>query len=276
MVGSAQLPAGEYTLKVDGSNAVFTNVESNKSVTTPVKIESADKKFAVTSVETNQEGDAQHIKDIQLGGSTTSLYFEGSSRSGGAGHRFLWPALAPCGARDGTHARAQDEPTTLDDLVQSAQEGAQENLDEDVLRALQNQDQAKVKQLFKEIQKRLQGEYVIDLAPLKSAASAILPILKRYEETPPLRPLAQDPARLPSGRRPVPSHHQAPQTRSRPASPTPSQPDAAAGKASLGAKACPAPLAGHRQDLRVAAQTGVHRPKGPPGTGVACGSGILL
>lgn len=76
MVGGAQLPAGEYTLKVDGSNAVFTNVESNKSVTTPVKIESADKKFAVTSVETTQEGDAQHIKDIQLGGSTTKLDFE--------------------------------------------------------------------------------------------------------------------------------------------------------------------------------------------------------
>jgi membrane-bound lytic murein transglycosylase D len=83
----------------------------------------------------------------------------------------------------GTHARAQDEPITLDDLMQSAEQWAQENLDEDVLRALQNQDQAKVKQLFNEIQKRLQGEYVIDLAPLKSAASAILPILKRYEET---------------------------------------------------------------------------------------------
>ena len=75
MVGNAQLPAGEYTLKVEGSNAVFTNVDSNKSVTAPVKIENADKKYDVTSVETTQEGDAQHIIDIQLGGSTTKLDF---------------------------------------------------------------------------------------------------------------------------------------------------------------------------------------------------------
>ena len=74
-VGTEKLAAGEYTLKVEGSNAVFTNVGSNKSVTAPVKIENGDKKFAVTSVETDGEGDAQHIIDIQLGGSTTKLEF---------------------------------------------------------------------------------------------------------------------------------------------------------------------------------------------------------
>jgi membrane-bound lytic murein transglycosylase D len=83
----------------------------------------------------------------------------------------------------GSLARAQDDSITLDDLMQSAQEWARENLDEDVLRALQNQDQAKVRQLFDEMQKRLQGEYVIDLAALRSAALAILPILQKYEET---------------------------------------------------------------------------------------------
>jgi hypothetical protein len=74
-VGAIQLPAGEYTLKVDGSNAVFTNVDSNKSVTTPVKIENVDKKYSATSVETTMEGSVQHIVDIQLGGSTTKLDF---------------------------------------------------------------------------------------------------------------------------------------------------------------------------------------------------------
>jgi len=75
MVGSSQLAAGDYTLKVDGSNAVFTNVDSNKSVTAPVKIENVAKKYNVTSVETTMNGDAQHIDDIQLGGSTTKLNF---------------------------------------------------------------------------------------------------------------------------------------------------------------------------------------------------------
>jgi hypothetical protein len=76
VVGTAQLPAGEYSLKVDGSNAVFTNVDSNKSVTTPVKIDTADKRFDVTSVETVQQGNATRIEDIQLGGSTTTLDFK--------------------------------------------------------------------------------------------------------------------------------------------------------------------------------------------------------
>jgi len=74
-VGTAQLPAGQYSLKVDGSNAVFTNVDSNKSVTTPVKIENVDKKYGTTLVETTQQGNATRIEDIQLGGSTTKLEF---------------------------------------------------------------------------------------------------------------------------------------------------------------------------------------------------------
>src|ERR1039457_2781204 len=74
-VGTAQLPAGEYSLKVNGSNAVFTNVDSNKSVTTPVKIENVDKKYGTTTVETTQQGNATRIEDIQLGGSTTKLEF---------------------------------------------------------------------------------------------------------------------------------------------------------------------------------------------------------
>ena len=76
MVGKTQLPAGDYTLKVEGANAVFTNVDSNKSVTAPVKIETGDKKYGTTSVETTQEGDVQHVKDIELGGSNTKLDFE--------------------------------------------------------------------------------------------------------------------------------------------------------------------------------------------------------
>ncbi len=75
VVGSTQLAAGDYTLKVDGTNAVFTNVNSNKSVTAPVKIENGAKKYDQTSVETTMNGAAQQINDIQLGGSTTKLNF---------------------------------------------------------------------------------------------------------------------------------------------------------------------------------------------------------
>jgi membrane-bound lytic murein transglycosylase D len=79
----------------------------------------------------------------------------------------------------------QDDMITLDDVMQSADQWANENLDEDVLRALKDVDRAKVKQVFQDIQKQLHGEYVIDLAPLRDAAKSVLPLIEGYEETQP-------------------------------------------------------------------------------------------
>ena len=73
--GSVQLKAGQYKLKVDGDNAVFTNVESDKSFTTPVKVETVDKKFGDTKVQSVKEGETDKIREIDLGGSTTKLGF---------------------------------------------------------------------------------------------------------------------------------------------------------------------------------------------------------
>jgi membrane-bound lytic murein transglycosylase D len=78
---------------------------------------------------------------------------------------------------------AQTNALTLDDLLQSAEEWAKENLDDNALRVLQNADRQKAEKLLADIQKELQGEYVIDLATLRSAARTILPTLERYEET---------------------------------------------------------------------------------------------
>jgi len=74
---------------------------------------------------------------------------------------------------------------TLDDLVQSANQWAKENLDEDALRALQDVDRDKVKQFFANIQKQFDGEYVVDLASLKDTATTVLPLLERHEDTQP-------------------------------------------------------------------------------------------
>jgi len=88
----------------------------------------------------------------------------------------LASALTACG---------QTNTVTLDDLMQSAQQWAQENLDDNVLAALQNTDQEKVRQFFDSVQKDFHGDYVIDMAELRSTAKAILPILDSYEETAP-------------------------------------------------------------------------------------------
>ena len=73
--GKQQLSVGQYRLKVEGTNAVFTDVRTSKSVSVPVKIESGDRKFPVTSVDSTQDGQGERINSIQLGGSTTKLEF---------------------------------------------------------------------------------------------------------------------------------------------------------------------------------------------------------
>jgi len=82
-------------------------------------------------------------------------------------------------------ALSQTNTVTIDDLMRSAQQFANDNLDTNVLAALQNTDQEKVQQFFDSIQKNFQGEYVIDLAKLRDTAKTVLPLLNSYEETAP-------------------------------------------------------------------------------------------
>ena len=96
--------------------------------------------------------------------------------------RFVLVAVLVCSL---PAAWAQEGTYTLDELMQSAQDWAKENLDEDVLRAIQGADQQKVQQFMEDIQKRFHGEYVVDLAALRETAKAILPVLEGYEETAP-------------------------------------------------------------------------------------------
>ncbi|HEY5914624.1 MAG TPA: lytic transglycosylase domain-containing protein [Verrucomicrobiae bacterium] len=87
---------------------------------------------------------------------------------------FLASSSAPLFAQD---------TLTLDDMVQSADQWARENLDEDFLKALGADDRRKVNELLEKLQKEFHGEYVIDLAQLKDTARALLPLLESYEET---------------------------------------------------------------------------------------------
>jgi len=78
---------------------------------------------------------------------------------------------------------AQEKSISFDELVQSAEQWARENLDENVLRSLQDTDQKEVKKFLAALEKQFQGEYVVDLAVLKEGAKAIIPLLEQYEET---------------------------------------------------------------------------------------------
>ncbi len=73
MAGATELKAGEYKLKVEGSQAVFTDVPSGKSISVPVKVENSDKKYSYTLLETEDQNGMNIIRAIDLEGSNTRL-----------------------------------------------------------------------------------------------------------------------------------------------------------------------------------------------------------
>jgi len=78
-----------------------------------------------------------------------------------------------------------DSSLDIGGMIDAAQQFAQDNLDPDVLKALQDVDRDKVEDFLKNYQAYLQGDYVLDVAQLKDGANAILPLLDAHEETQP-------------------------------------------------------------------------------------------
>jgi hypothetical protein len=76
-VGNMQLTAGAYKLTFDGNKAVFTNRDTDKQVTADVKVDTVEKKFEVTAIDSTKSGDVEQINAIELGGSKTKLEFGG-------------------------------------------------------------------------------------------------------------------------------------------------------------------------------------------------------
>ncbi|HTS32279.1 MAG TPA: hypothetical protein VMH81_40700 [Bryobacteraceae bacterium] len=73
--GAVQLAAGEYKVKVDGSNAIFTNIDTGKSTSAPVKVENTGKKHDTTAVDTTKASGTNKLQAIELGGSDETLQF---------------------------------------------------------------------------------------------------------------------------------------------------------------------------------------------------------
>jgi hypothetical protein len=65
------MAAGEYSLKLQDSNAIFTNVQNGKTFTIAVKTETADKKFDLTALFTDTKD--SYITSVELGGSRTKI-----------------------------------------------------------------------------------------------------------------------------------------------------------------------------------------------------------
>lgn len=74
---------------------------------------------------------------------------------------------------------------TLDDVVESVQQWAEENLDTNVLAALPAIDDPDVQQFLRQVQSKLRGKEVVDLAALRSTAQTVLPVLQKSEDLQP-------------------------------------------------------------------------------------------
>jgi len=72
--GNVRLAAGEYHLKVIGSDALFTSVDTSRSFVAPVKIETT-RTHEVTAVETHNDSGSARITTIDLAGSNETLEF---------------------------------------------------------------------------------------------------------------------------------------------------------------------------------------------------------
>ncbi|MEI6196471.1 MAG: lytic transglycosylase domain-containing protein [Verrucomicrobiota bacterium] len=95
------------------------------------------------------------------------------------------PATLALLIASGWLAPAQTNNVDLEDLMDSVQQFAQENLDPDVLQALQSVDRTKVEDFLNHFEDYLKGDRVLDVAQLKDAANTILPLLDAHEETQP-------------------------------------------------------------------------------------------
>jgi hypothetical protein len=75
--GSMMLPAGSYHLKLDNTKAeaTFTDTDSGKKFSAPVKVDQGSQKFSDTAVESQNTDGQEVIRFIDLGGTTQKLQF---------------------------------------------------------------------------------------------------------------------------------------------------------------------------------------------------------
>lgn len=75
-VGTVVLKPGDYKVKVEGANAIFSKEDSNTTLTTPSTLETVNDHFAQTILHQVQDGDQPRIVAIELKGTQSLLKFD--------------------------------------------------------------------------------------------------------------------------------------------------------------------------------------------------------
>jgi hypothetical protein len=75
--GNTELKPGDYKVEVKGDKAFLTSGKINAE--SPVKVETADRKYDSTSVKYSTADGKMRIQEIHLGGTRTKLVFTGTA-----------------------------------------------------------------------------------------------------------------------------------------------------------------------------------------------------
>jgi hypothetical protein len=75
-VGTQLLKPGDYKVKLDGSNAVFTRENGKVTITTPAKMVSGAERYGMTMMHEVQDGDDRRVTGIELKGTQDLMEFE--------------------------------------------------------------------------------------------------------------------------------------------------------------------------------------------------------
>jgi hypothetical protein len=76
VLGGAQVESGQYQLSFDGSKVTLVNSSTRKSIETTATVQTSDKKYSDTIVQSKHIDGKDLVNEIQLGGTKTALDFK--------------------------------------------------------------------------------------------------------------------------------------------------------------------------------------------------------
>jgi len=93
------------------------------------------------------------------------------------------PLLALATVLAGGAARSGEGVVTLDEVLETGRQWLEENVDPRLLESFGSLSEAQARRLLRDLQNRLAGEYVLDLAAVRDTARALAPVLERFPAT---------------------------------------------------------------------------------------------
>lgn len=76
VLGSMEVPAGQYQLKLDGSKVTLINPYNGKKMEADATVQAMPTKFSETVVQSKHVDGKDLVDEIQLGGTKTALDFK--------------------------------------------------------------------------------------------------------------------------------------------------------------------------------------------------------